>query len=358
MIKIAFICSSLARTGPTSQLLNITYGMQKRDCDVKVIVLSRRTDAGMYAEFQKKGIEIEFLDASKYNIMRLLLLLRISLQNFKPDFIHSQGIRADLMQLLIGKKFQKLTTLRNEPYTDYTDRYGPFIGWLAAYLHFCLLKHMDKVVCVSDSVRNSALNIAPNLDTLTIRNGVDFEKFTPRRNVGSNTEHDRNPIKFIFTGPLIGRKNVLHLIDVWRCLGGSSTLDIVGQNHANLKQPELPSNIFIHGHQNNIQNYLEECDCFISLSLSEGFPNAVLEALAVGLPCILSDIDAHAEIYAKVPEFVVLVPQNCDCEALSEAIEQISNILARFEHTEISDFARSQFDVEVMCVNYKDLYKL
>ena len=46
----------------------------------------------------------------------------------------------------------------------------------------------------------------------------------------------------------------------------------------------------------NVDAYLKSADFYISASYAEGLPNTVLEAMASGLPCILSDIPAHREL--------------------------------------------------------------
>jgi glycosyltransferase involved in cell wall biosynthesis len=56
------------------------------------------------------------------------------------------------------------------------------------------------------------------------------------------------------------------------------------------------SNISLKGKVIDVDEYLEAADCFVSASLSEGLPNSVIEALAWGLPIILSDIPEHREI--------------------------------------------------------------
>src|SRR5690625_7535896 len=57
------------------------------------------------------------------------------------------------------------------------------------------------------------------------------------------------------------------------------------------------NNILIKGAVQNVAQYLQASDYFVSCSKAEGLPMAVIEALACGLPCLLSDISPHAEIF-------------------------------------------------------------
>ena len=59
---------------------------------------------------------------------------------------------------------------------------------------------------------------------------------------------------------------------------------------------KFPKNIFLNGLTKNIEKCLNEADLFVFPSLYEGFPNALLEAMASGLPCIASDCSGNNDI--------------------------------------------------------------
>ena len=72
-----------------------------------------------------------------------------------------------------------------------------------------------------------------------------------------------------------------------------------GNMEDELKRNFQESRIEFKGIVPDVKDYLVASDYFISASYSEGLPNSVLEALAAGLPLILSDIPSHSEIVGK-----------------------------------------------------------
>ena len=88
-----------------------------------------------------------------------------------------------------------------------------------------------------------------------------------------------------------------------------------------IKDNNLESTVTLQGRTNNVQKVLNETDVFIMTSNYEGMPNALLEAMAAGVPCISTDCPTGPADIIKNGINGVLVPINNEI-ALVKAIEK------------------------------------
>ena len=113
-------------------------------------------------------------------------------------------------------------------------------------------------------------------------------------------------------------------------------------------------NIFVKGHVHDVQRIFNETDILLSSSTTEGLPNSVLEALSNNIPCILSDIDQHNEIYEGIDTLKNLIFKN------NKRIELIKCIkyLIDNENDVRANMKKviKNFSVEKMVTSYEDFY--
>ena len=105
----------------------------------------------------------------------------------------------------------------------------------------------------------------------------------------------------------------------------------------------------------NVNEYLKSSDVYVSTSKSEGMPNGVLEAMATGLPVILSDIEQHKEILDRDNRIGYLYAHD-NKEDLSQKMKKIitDNISELSERS--YDSAHINFDAKINCQLYEGLY--
>lgn len=135
-----------------------------------------------------------------------------------------------------------------------------------------------------------------------------------------------NPIKIVAVGNASKAKNYIFLIEIFKRIDNSKfALDIYGEG------PDLPLlkkmaeklnlNINFKGHSNNLDLVLQKYNLYISSSVIEGFGIAPLEAMAMGLPTLLSNIQVFKEVAADGALYFDLKKK----ENLVEILRKIEN---------------------------------
>lgn len=162
--------------------------------------------------------------------------------------------------------------------------------------------------------------------------GVDMERFDPDR--FADVEKDESKFSFVFVGRIVGDKGINELVEAFIRLNKEypeTKLSLVGNYEADLDplKPETieaiesNSNIYACGakYGNDLLTEYMKADCFVMPSYREGFPNTVMEAGAMGLPSIVTDINGSREIIIN-GENGIIVPSK-DADALYKAMKQI-----------------------------------
>ena len=167
--------------------------------------------------------------------------------------------------------------------------------------------------------------------------GVDLDYW--KRSGGSRTEgwlserrEKKEPFTFVFVGRIVRDKGVNELVNAFSRLNKNypdTRLLLVGPVEDDL-DPVLPEtrmaiekeeSIISVGSQKDVRPYYEASDALVFPSYREGFPNVVLEAGAMELPSIVTDINGSREIIEEGVNGVIVPPR--DESALYEAMEDM-----------------------------------
>lgn len=162
-------------------------------------------------------------------------------------------------------------------------------------------------------------------------------------------------LKVITVGTLNTRKNQIMIVKAIISSSIKHQLTILGDGHLkNFLQSEIVKNnlnkqIYLKGNVKNVNEFLIKSDCFVLSSFTEGFPNALLEAMAVGLPCISTNclsgplelLNDNVEILIKNGDFFLgshgILMNNDDDIALKRALEFLNdNPKVREKYSQLS----------------------
>lgn len=165
-------------------------------------------------------------------------------------------------------------------------------------------------------------------------NGIDTKFFSSQYfsqenqaqlNMKLNIQQD--DFVFVFVGRLVGDKGINELIEAFSQLTiPNSKLLLVGHLESDLdpllsetvKEIETNPNIISVGFQKDVRPYFTISDCLVFPSYREGFPNVVMQAGAMGLPSIVSNINGCNEIIIE-GENGTIIPVK-DSEAIKSAM--------------------------------------
>lgn len=164
--------------------------------------------------------------------------------------------------------------------------------------------------------------------------GVDMEHYSMRVDVKRKIEElqlrDDNSFTFLFVGRIVKDKGINELCEAFDKLSGiaKTRLILVGPYEDNLDPISDKSRKIIENNPlieavggksgNELLAYYAAADCYIHPSYREGFPNTVLEAGAMGLPSIVTDINGSREIIVQGENGVIVPSKNS--EALFDAM--------------------------------------
>lgn len=165
-------------------------------------------------------------------------------------------------------------------------------------------------------------------------NGIDMTYFDRTEEVMKKAEsiREKDCITFCFVGRIVGDKGMNELAEAFARLEKefpSCRLLLVGDFEEKLDpvSPETKrmflenSRVTFAGWQQDIRPYLAASDIFVFPSYREGFPNVVLQAGAMGLPSIVTDINGSSEIIRDGVNGVIIPPRNES--ALLEAMRRM-----------------------------------
>ncbi|MGL5903814.1 MAG: glycosyltransferase family 4 protein, partial [Cetobacterium sp.] len=199
------------------------------------------------------------------------------------------------------------------------------------------------------------------LEVQSIENGIDILKYTPVTYDKKNEFRKKFNIPvenkiFIVSGVLTKRKNPLMIIEAFKRIElKNSILIFLGEGELYrecLNRARNEENIIFMGNVKDVSKYLKISDYYISASFAEGLPNSVLEAMATGLPCLLSNIPSHKEI--GIGEKYLFNPK------FSEELEEKIKMLITEDYTKLSILNRKiieeKFSDKLMSKKYSDYY--
>ncbi len=225
----------------------------------------------------------------------------VVVERFKPEkVIVFFGLPCGVVALWIKKRFKipYILSLRGGDVPGFLSERLYIYHLLTKPLIRLVWKHAGQVVANSVRLRKLARCFSPNLEILTIPNGVDIEQYKPQI-----TKSNGNEVKILTVGRLLEQKGIEYLLGALSILRkngfkGNYSLEIVGDGPLRksmeqmAKELSIDDNVIFSGwvSKRDMPKKYQSADLFVLPSLDEGMPNAILEAMASKLPVITTSI--------------------------------------------------------------------
>ncbi len=292
---------------------------------VTLITLSPESTDFYTLHPEVKRVALELTAASKHpwnalrNNLRRLKRLRREIRASAPDVVISFIHRTNVLTLLatFGTNVPVVVSERNDATKDPIDR-------LSAGLRRLLYPKADAVVVQSDGMRRWAQRFVREEAVYTIPNPVTPPPYGPK-------DASRRGRTVVAMGRLTPQKGFDLLTQAFACCAARHpdwSLVILGEGaergrlEALADQLGIADRVSMPGRVKEPAKLLLHADLFVMSSRYEGFPNALLEAMACGLPVVCFDCSSGPREIIRDGVDGILV-ENENVEALAAAIERL-----------------------------------
>lgn len=296
------------------------------------------------------------------DLKALFELIRV-IRKERPDIVHANTPKGSLLGMMaawwcrVPHRIYTVTGLRFETAT------GKF-RWLLKTMERITCACATKVIPEGEGVKKTLIREQITKKPLQKIhngniNGIDLEYFSRTPEIQGTAQELRAQIGgdfiFVFVGRIVRDKGMIELVDAFERLNKehpSSRLLLVGSTEPELDPlPDATStklesnpNIYQAGWQTDVRPWLVASDAFAFGSYREGFPNVVLQAGAMSLPSVVTDINGCNEIIIEGKNGYIVPKQ--DSEALYQGMKKLYEDRAKTK--EMSEVAR-----EMIATRYK-----
>jgi glycosyltransferase involved in cell wall biosynthesis len=366
--KVLFLITDLPRDGAQRQLLELVKGLDKER--FQLIVLTLNPGGPLEQEFRRiRGVRLLSLARKgKYDFLCFLKVFRI-LRRMKVDIVQPFLTPATLFGLLPA-------LICRTPVKIVTERNGPQMRTNAGYRLY--LKAEDMLSrsadwAVANSLAGREFLIQRGIEPSRVKviyNGINISRLNPdhqgvervRQKIGvpqggkvvgmmARMFPPKNHALFLQTAALIGR------------VAPQTRFALLGDGplRAHLEELSrklgLDSEMVFLGEQQDVGTYLSAFDIAVLTSDTEGCSNSLLEAMALGIPVIATNVGGNREV-VRDGESGLLVPSG-NAEALAKAIITLleNPKLAKSMGEQARQRAITEFSLERMVNQYQSLYQ-
>lgn len=316
MTRIVFLIRSLDYGGTERHLLTLARSLDKKCFTVTVLYFY--PGGALADELRATGVRLISLDKrGRWDLLRFSWRLVRQLRAIRPEALHSFLVEPNLLSVLLKPLLPRTRIIwgvrASRVYFENYDRFSHLTFKLQCFFS----RFADLIIFNSDAGRAFHLSEGfPADHSLVIYNGIDTERFKPERAAGQRLRAEfgvaTNDVLIGHVGRLDPMKDHPTLIraaalvcqerrDVrFLCVGVGDDEDYTGRLRALASELGIPEKIIWAGASSDMAAVYSALDIAVSSSsYGEGFPNVIGEAMACGVPCVVTDTGDSAFIVGE-----------------------------------------------------------
>lgn len=331
-IRILHVVHSLEHGGMEHVLTMVAGELASRGFDIHVCCLD---DPGQLADRLPDG-QVHALNRQPGFRLATIAALRAQIRRLRPRLLHTHnygpllyGAPASLWGMTVPILHGEHAQLPPEQLTPRHRRLRRLLYTACRQIHTVSTSQCTELLDLFPGVRSKLVPVV---------NGVDAKRFAPGDKRACR-EHLGLPLDLTLVG-IVGRfrsvKRHVPLVEAMGSVPPTVGLVIIGEG------PERPAieaavaaspareRIFLIGHQDDPRPALQSLDLLAIPSVAEGLSNALLEAMACGVPALANDACGNSEaIIHDENGWVVPMPTSADIAArLTDAVADPARLAA------------------------------
>lgn len=330
-IKVALVIDQLDMGGAERQFVELAKNIDKNKFEVVIVVLSKnRVD--LLKELTELNIDVILIDQwGKICISAFFGLFKL-LKIEKPDILHTYLFTASLYGRIVAKLIGIPIVIVSERSTDIWKKSS------YVWMDRLLAKVTDKILVNAETIKESLVKREriPDKKIQIIYNGLDLNKFDLARSERNQIRKNLGVLNGNLVIGILGRlsrekDHSTFLNAAKKIISTVPHVNFLIVGDGNLREKlegisvtlGLNKKVIFAGKINNVSNILQAMDVLVSTSIYEGCSNAILEAMAAGLPVVATKVGGNTEI-VRDGITGILIPSQ-DPDELARAVLSLLN---------------------------------
>ncbi|MEQ1945797.1 MAG: glycosyltransferase [Bryobacteraceae bacterium] len=346
-MKVLHVINHLDLGGAERLLADVAPLLRERGVDVAVAALNLR-DTRIAECLRRDGVPVIAEDRPLRSPAQIAFIRRV-IRDYRPDIVHAHLFPAMLWAAMAGNGTIRFVATEHNTWNRRRR-------WWFRAIDRQMYSGYRQIICVSQQVADALGDWLPELRprVRVVANGIAIDNFP-------NVERQENPSPFtvLTVGRITEQKGIDVLMRAVRELP-QVVLCVAGEGHLRGELEDLARSLGIEervrflGARSDVPQLLAAADVYVQSSRWEGFGLAAVEAMASGLPVVVSDVPGLSDVVGNAGLKFAMG----DSAGLARAIRALTdNAGLRKSLSKNARLRAAEFSIERTADQYLTLYR-